>query len=58
MNIRYYGIRLLAALFFMGSFGGGFLAGAEYGKWIGWATFIMLAGLGIFLHGVADKTRQ
>ena len=42
----------------MGSFGGGFLAGAEYGKWVGWTTFIVLAGMGLFLHRIADKFRQ
>ncbi|MFZ3091216.1 MAG: hypothetical protein WA240_11415 [Nitrospirota bacterium] len=58
MKLKYYGIRFLAALLFMGSFGGGFLAGAEYGKWVGWTTFIVLAGMGLFLHRIADKFRQ
>ena len=52
---KYYSVRVLAALSFMGSFGGGLLAGAEYGKWVGWTTFIILVGLGIILHRVADK---
>jgi hypothetical protein len=56
--MKYYSIRILAALSFMGSFGGGLLAGAEYGKWVGWTTFIILAGLGIILDRVADKIRE
>jgi len=54
---KYYGIRFLAGFLFLGSFGGGFLAGAEYGKWVGWITFIILAGMGLFLHKIADKIR-
>jgi hypothetical protein len=42
----------------MGSFGGGLLAGAKYGKWVGWTTFIILVALGIILHKVADKIRE
>ena len=53
--MKYYSIRILAALSFMGSFGGGLLVGAEYGKWFGWATFAILVALGIILHRVADK---
>ncbi len=58
MKIKYYGIRLLAAFLFMGSFGGAFLTGAEFGKWAGWTTFIIMAGTGIFLHKFADKIKQ
>ncbi len=39
----------------MGSFGGGLLVGAEYGKWFGWTTFIILVALGIIFHRIADK---
>jgi len=53
--MKYYTVRILAALLFMGSFGCGFLAGAEYGKWIGWMTFFALATFGIILHKVADR---
>jgi hypothetical protein len=53
--LKYYSIRILAALSFMGSFGGGLLLGAEYGRWVGWTTFVILVALGIVLHRVADK---
>jgi hypothetical protein len=53
--IKYYSIRILAALSFMGSFGGELLIGAEYGKWVGWTTFTILVALGIILHRVADR---
>ncbi len=53
--MKYYSIRILAALSFMGSFGGGLLVGAEYGKWVGWTTFAILVVLGIILHRIADK---
>jgi hypothetical protein len=53
--MNYYGVRILAAFLFMGSFAAGCLAGAEYGKWIGWTCFIILATAGIVLHFVADK---
>ncbi len=56
--MKYYSIRILAALSFMGSFGGGLLVGAEYGKWVGWTTFIVLVVLGIILHRVADRIRE
>jgi len=56
--VKYYGIRILAALSFMGSFGSGLLVGAEYGKWVGWTTFAILVALGIILHRVADKIRE
>lgn len=55
---KYYSIRILAALSFMGSFGGGLLVGAEYGKWVGWTSFISLVVLGIILHRVADKISE
>jgi hypothetical protein len=54
MRLKYYSVRVLAGLLFMGSFAGGFLA-AEYGKWIGWLTFIVLAASGVLLHRVAGK---
>jgi hypothetical protein len=53
--VKYYTIRVLAALSLMGAFGGGILVGAAYGKWFGWATFAILVVLGIILHRVADK---
>jgi hypothetical protein len=53
--MKYYTVRLLAALFVMGSFGGGFLAGDEYGKWIGWVVFIIMMLIGVKLHYVAEK---
>jgi hypothetical protein len=56
--VKYYSMRILAALFFMGSLGGGCLIGAEYGKWVGWSTFAILAALGILLHIVAAKIRE
>jgi len=55
---KYYSIRVLAALSFMGSFGGGLLVGAKYGKWVGWTTFVILVALGIILHRVADRIRE
>ena len=55
--IKYYCIRILAAFLFLGSFKFGFLAYTEYGKWIGWGTFIMLAISGYFLDKFADKLR-
>ncbi len=58
LMMRYYSLRVLAALFVMGSFGCGFLAGAEYGTWAGWTTFITLAVLGIILYKFAEKVRD
>lgn len=52
---KYYTVRILAAFLFMASFGCGFLAGAEYGRWIGWMTFLIMATLGVILHKVADR---
>jgi hypothetical protein len=49
ISIKYCGLRVLAGFFFMGSPSAGFLAGAEYGAWIGWVTFIALATLGVLL---------
>ena len=54
-TMKYYVVRISASLFFMGSFGGGFLAGAEYGKWIGWLTFIAMFATGIDLHNRAER---
>ena len=56
--LKYYSIRILAALSFMGSFGGGLLVGAEYGKAVGWTTFVILVALGIALHWVADGIHE
>ncbi len=55
VNLKYYGIRILAALFMMGSFGGGFLIGAQYGKWMGWMFFLIMIVFGIMLHKAAHK---
>jgi hypothetical protein len=56
--MKYYTIRILAALLFMGSIGVGFITGAEYGKLAGWLTFIVLGAIGIFLHILADKIQK
>jgi hypothetical protein len=56
--MKYYTIRILAAFLFMGSIGVGFITGAEYGKFVGWLTFILLAAIGLFLHFTADKTKK
>jgi hypothetical protein len=53
--MKYYSVRILAALFVMSSFGVGFIAGAEYGIWIGLVFFIILMLTGIKLHYVAEK---
>jgi len=45
-------------LFVMGSFGGGFLVGTEYGKWIGWTTFALFIAVGIMLHMFARKMQK
>jgi hypothetical protein len=58
ITINYYGLRVLAALFYMGSPWLGFLAGAEYGFWIGWATFISLATMGVLLHIRASRLSE
>ena len=56
--VKYYTIQILAGFLVLGSFKFGFLAYAEYGKWVGWITFIILVSLGVFLHRVADKFRK
>jgi hypothetical protein len=56
--VKYYSIRILAAFLVLGSFRFGFLAYAEYGKWVGWITFIILVSSGIFLDRVAEKFRK
>jgi hypothetical protein len=56
--MKYYTIRILAAFFFMGSIGVGFIIGAEYGNLVGWLTFFLLAVIGLFLHFTADKTEK
>jgi len=53
--MKYYFVRILAALSIMGSFGVGFLAGGEYGRLVGWTSFIILFALGLILHIVADR---
>ena len=53
--MKYYSVRILAALLVMGSFEGGFLARVEYGTWIGWIVFIVMMLTGIKLHYVAEK---
>jgi hypothetical protein len=53
--MKYYFIRILAALFIMGSFGFGFIVGGAYGWWAGWGTFIILIAFGIILHIFADR---
>jgi len=53
--MKYYIIQFLASLLVMGSFGGGFLVGAQYGKWAGFITFIVLATLRALLHKAARK---
>lgn len=55
VNIKYYSVRILAALFVMGSFGGGFLIGAQYGKWMGWIFFFIMMAFGLMLHKAAYK---
>jgi hypothetical protein len=56
--IKYYTVRILAAFFFMGSIGVGFIIGAEYDNMIGWLTFFLLVAIGLFLHFTADKTKN
>jgi hypothetical protein len=56
--MKYWLIRLSAAFFVMGSFGIGFLLGAEYGLWVGFVAFIASMALGIYLHKTADKIRN
>lgn len=53
--MKYYSVRIIAALLVMGSFEGGFLARVEYGAWIGWMVFIVMMLTGIKLHYVAEK---
>ncbi len=53
--MKYYRVRILATLFFMGSFGGGILVGAEHGKLTGWTFFVIFATSGIILHRVAGN---
>ncbi len=53
--MKYYSVRILAALLVMGSFESGFLTRVEYGTWIGWVVFIMMMLAGIKLHYVAEK---
>lgn len=55
LKMEYYFVRILAGFLFMGSFGFGFLVVAEYGKWFGWAVFIICALVGIILHNIAEN---
>jgi hypothetical protein len=56
--LKYYGIRILAAFLVLGSFKFGLLAYAEYGKWVGWITFLALVILGGLFFKAADKLRK
>lgn len=56
-KIKYYGIRILAALFVMGSIGGGFIIGEQYGRWAGWTIFMVMIAVGIMLHKTAEMNR-
>lgn len=56
--MRYYTIRILAALFFMGLFGIGCIFGAEYGKFAGGMAFLILMATGIVLHIKAGKIQK
>jgi len=56
--MKYYSIRILAGLFFMGSIGVGFVTGAEYGKLVGGVVFCALVTIGIILHIKADKIQK
>lgn len=53
--MKYYIIQFLASLLVMGSLGGGFMVGAEYGVIAGLTTFVVLASLGAVLHKTARK---
>ena len=57
IRIKYYSIKILAALCVMGSFGTGFLVGAAYGFWLGLLSFAGLFIIGIALHGMANRIR-
>jgi hypothetical protein len=56
--MKYYFVRILAGFFFMGSIGIGFIAGKEYGKWIGWPIFFSMIVVSIILHRSADKIEK
>ena len=56
--MKYWGVQILAAFLALGSFKFGLLAYAEYGKWVGWVTFIVSVTSGFFLHKIADKMRR
>jgi hypothetical protein len=57
-KMKYYGTRILAALLVMGSIGGGFLIGAQYGLLLGWVVFILMAVFGVMLHKRAKKIEE
>jgi len=56
--MKYYGIRIFAALLVMGSPVVGILVGIEYGKRIGWICFFIALAIGIALHYQAQRIRQ
>jgi hypothetical protein len=56
-KMKYYSIKILAALFVMGSIGGGFVIGVQYGRWAGWTIFIVMIAVGIMLHKAAEINR-
>ena len=56
--VKYYSIKILAAFLVLGSFKFGLLAYANFGKWVGWITFIVLVVSGYFLQKFAYKLRQ
>jgi len=47
-RLKYYTVRMLSALVFMGSFDVGIITGVEYGKAAGW----------IYLHFVANRIQN
>jgi hypothetical protein len=56
--VKYYIVRILALLLLLSSFRFGLLAYAEYGKWIGWVTFIIFMVSAFILYIVAGKLRR
>ena len=56
--VKYYSTQILAAFLVLGSFKFGMLTYAEYGRWAGWATFVVLIAVGIILDRVADRIRK
>ncbi len=56
--VKYYSVRSLASFLILGSFGFGWLAYAEYGKWVGLITFLILVISGFSLLKAANKFRE